>query len=207
MTSNEVSPDWYDVVWDIFSTVAEWSDNDQTYVEAVVVLYAQAPSYSVLSQGLRIHRRYEELDRTARLAVWQALRPYLTQEDDYAAAPLVYALWEDFFHDPMEDEVWAGIIGDRWPLEERLLTRLLPRSGPASPAYKYALYGRLLDDEPGRWDSLIYAGLLDTFHYGYALRIDAPSAEEILDRLQLSDPDAVRLYHQRLEAESRRRTP
>ena len=71
----------------------------------------------------------------------------------------MYALWEDFFDDPMEDEVWDAIIGDRWPLEARQVVLVLGTSGArAGKQSRQQLYNRLLTGEPGRWDALIYAG-------------------------------------------------
>jgi len=120
----------------------------------------------------------------------------------------VLALWEDFFHAPMEEEVWNAIVGDRWPLEERLLVRLLPRSGPVAPDFKYPLYEQLLaGEEQGRWDGLIYAGLMDALDYSYTLRIDDARVEAILPRLRLDDPNAAAAYRARLAEERERRSP
>jgi hypothetical protein len=180
------------------------SADDVTWVEAVVALYEQEPSYSVLHQGLCIHRRYQDLVGEARQLAWTRLRPYLAGADDRFAEPIVHALWEDFFHDPMEAEVWAAIVGERRPLEEQLLERLLPASGPVAPALKYPLYERLIEESPGRWDPAIYAGLMNAFDW-YSLRIDEPRADAILRRMSLP-PGAARAYAERLELERRRRS-
>ena len=204
---NELCPEWFDVVWDILGDVCGPEVDDMTRAQTVVVLYEQAPSYAVLSQGLRIHQRYDDLGRDARLYLWRRLRPQLIGEDDRRAAPLMYVLWEDFFHDPMEEEVWNAIVGDRWPLEEHLLVRLLPRSGPVAPRFKYPLYERLLSDvDHGRWDGLIYAGLMDALDYSYALRIDDARVDAILSRLRLDDPNAAEAYRVRLDDERTRRS-
>ena len=201
----EMCREWFDVVWDILDATCVADAPDLTRAQAVVVLYEQAPSYTVLSQGLRIHQRYEDLAGDARLYLWARLRRHLTEGDDRHAAPVVYALWEDFFHDPMEEEVWNAIVGDRWPLEEQLLVRLLPRSGPVAPRFKYPLYDRLLGEgPPGRWDELIYAGLIDALHW-YSLRIEDARVDAILNNLHLRDQNAVAAYHDRVSQERRRR--
>jgi len=153
-----------------------------------------------------MHQRYEDLPRDARFWLWARLRPHLDSEDDRVAEPLVYALWEDFFDDPLEAEVWAAIVGTRWPLEQRLLARILRRSGPVAPGFKYPLYERLLEEQPGRWDGDIYAGLMDTFTW-HTLRLDEARAESILSRLSLPDEDATTAYHERLSHERARRRP
>jgi hypothetical protein len=197
--------EWFDVVWEIFDAICVPAVGIETRVGAVVALYDLAPSYTVLSQGLRMHQRYDDLPRDIRLWLWEQLRPYLDAEDERVAQPLVYALWEEFFDDPLEAEVWAAIVGARWPLEERLLTRILRRSGPVAPDFKYPLYERLLEAHPGRWDSDIYAGLMDTFNW-YTLRLDEARAESILSRLSLPDKNAPTAYHNRLEQERTRRS-
>ena len=151
-----------------------------------------------------MHQRYEDLPRDARLWLWKRLRPYLDAEDERAAQPLVHVLWEEFFDDPLEAEVWAAIVGSRWPLEERLLARILRRSGPVAPGFKYPLYERLLGEQPGRWDVDIYAGLMDTFDW-QTLRLDEARAESILSRLSLPDENATTAYHERLGQERARR--
>jgi hypothetical protein len=204
--SPEVScQEWYDVVCEILEAVGASPDSDAAYVEAVSGLYAQAPSYTVLSQGLRIHRRYEEIPKQLRLLLWQRLRPFLDSPDDRQADPLLYALWEDFFNDPFEEEVWNAIIGSRWPLEERLLRRVLRRSGPVAPHFKYPLYERLLAEQPGRWDNEIYIGLMDALDW-YVLRIDEVRVASILRELRLPDqPDAESTYGDRYAEERARR--
>ncbi len=203
--ADNVCQEWFDVVWDILDAVLVPEVAGLTRAQAIVVLYEQAPSYTVLNQGLRIHQRYEDLDRDARLYLWERLRPFLIEEDDRGADPLMYALWEDFFHDPMEEEVWDAIVGERWPLEDQLLVRLLPRSGPAAPRFKYPLYERLLSRrQRGRWDSLIYAGLVDALDW-YDLRVDDARVDAILSRLQLADPSAAAAYRDRLAHERERR--
>lgn len=196
--------EWFDVVWEIFDAICLPAVDVETRVGAVVALYDLAPSYTVLSQGLRMHQRYEDLPRDARLWLWKRLRPYLDAEDERVAQPLVHALWEEFFDDPLEAEVWAAIVGARWPLEERLLARILRRSGPVAPGFKYPLYERLLEEQPGRWDGDIYVGLIDTFDW-YTLRLDEARAESILSRLSLSDENATAAYHERLGQERTRR--
>lgn len=196
--------EWFEVVWEIFDAICVPTVDVETRVGAVVVLYDLAPSYTVLSQGLRMHQRYEDLPRDARLWLWEQLRPYFDAEEDRIAEPLVYALWEEFFDDPLEAEVWAVIVGARWPLEERLLARILRRSGPVAPRFKYPLYERLLEEQPGRWDGDIYAGLMDTFDW-YTMRLDDARAESILSRLSLPDVNATTAYHERLLQERTRR--
>jgi hypothetical protein len=196
---------WFDVVWEIFDAICVPAIDVETRVGAVVALYDLAPSYTVLSQGLRMHQRYEDLPRDARLWLWKRLRPYLDAEDERVAQPLVNALWEEFFDDPLEAEVWAALVGARWPLEGRLLTRILRRSGPVAPDLKYPLYERLLEERPGRWDGDIYAGLMDTFDW-YTLRLDEARAESILSRLSLPDEKATTAYHERLGRERERRS-
>jgi hypothetical protein len=201
----QMCEEWFDVVWDILEAVCVPDVPDPTRAQAVVVLYEQAPSYTVLSQGLRIHQRYEDLAGDARLHLWARLRPHLTEGDERHADPVVYALWEEFFDDPMEEEVWDAIVGDRWPIEEPLLVRLLPRSGPVAPRFKYPLYERLLDSgPPGRWDELIYAGLIDAFRW-YGLRIEDARVDAVLNRLRLPDQNAVAAYHDRVAQERERR--
>ena len=195
---------WFDVVWEIFDAICVPAGDVETRVGAVVALYDLAPSYTVLSQGLRMHQRYEDLPRDARLWLWKRLRPYLDAEDERAAQPLVHVLWEEFFDDPLEAEVWAAIVGARWPLEERLLARILRRSGPVAPGFKYPLYDRLLGEQPGRVDVDIYGGLMDTFDW-QTLRLDEARAESILSRLSLPDENATTAYHERLGQERARR--
>ena len=136
--------EWSDIVWEIFDAICVPAVDVETRVGAVVTLYDLAPSYAVLSQGLRMHQRYEDLPRDARVWMWEQLRPYLDAEDDRIAEPPVHGLW-------------AAIVGARWPFEERLLARILRRSGPVAPRFKYPLYERLLEEQPGRWDGDIYA--------------------------------------------------
>jgi hypothetical protein len=197
--------EWFDVVWEIFDAICVPAVGVETRVGAVVALYDLAPSYTVLSQGLRMHQRYEDLPRDTRLWLWKRLRPYLDAEDERVAQPLVYALWEEFFDSPLEAEVWAAIVGPSWPLEERLLTRIVRRSGPVAPDFKYPLYERLLEANPGRWDGDIYAGLMDTFDL-YTLRLDKARAESVLTRLSLPDESTLTAYHERLEQERTRRS-
>ncbi len=198
--------EWFDVVWEIFDAICVPAVDVNTRVGTVVALYEMAPSYTVLSQGLRMHQRYEDLPRDARVWLWERLRPYLDAKDDSIAEPLVHALWEEFFDDPLEAEVWAAIVGARWPLEERLLGRILRRSGPVAPDFKYPLYERLLEEQPGRWDGDIYAGLMDTFDW-YTLRLDEARAESILSRLSLPNENATTAYRDRLGQERTRRRP
>jgi hypothetical protein len=200
-----VCDEWFDVVWDIFDALCVPQVCDSVRVAAVAALYEQTPSYTVLWQGLLIHQRYEDLDRDARLDLWARLRPNLVSTDDRFAEPLLYALWEDFFDAPSEEEVWDAIVGTHWPLEESLLARILRRSGPVAPRFKYPLYERLLAEEPCRWDSLIYAGLMDAFDYSHGLRVDEARAESILDRLSLPNQDATVAYHARFDQERERR--
>lgn len=196
--------EWFDVVWEIFDAICVPAVDVETRVAAVVTLYDLAPSYTVLCQGLRMHQRYEDLPRDARLWLWKRLRPYLDAEDERVAQPLVNALWEEFFDDPLEAEVWAAIVGARWPLEERLLGRILRRSGPFAPDFKYPLYERLLEEQPGRWGGDIYAGLMDTFDW-HTLRLDEVRAESILSRLSRPGENATTAYHERLGQERERR--
>jgi len=86
-----------------------------------------------------------------------------------------------------------------------LLTRILRRSGPVAPDFKYPLYERLLEANPGRWDGDIYAGLMDTFDW-YTLRLDKARAESVLTRLSLPDESTLTAYHERLEQERTRRS-
>ncbi len=188
----------YDQIWDELERHA--ADDDLAWVQAVLDLYARHPGYTVLNQGLIIHRRAGELDPAARRVLWQGLRAHLIGDDDELAEPIMYALWEDFLHDPLEDEVWEALVGAAWPVDERLLERLLPRTGPAAPAHKYPLYERLLDEQPGRWDALILAGLLDALDW-LAPRIDQERVEAILPRLQ--SPGARDRYLDRARADTR----
>jgi hypothetical protein len=170
----------YDQIWDEFED--REAAGDLAWVWAVLELYARHPGYTVLNQGLIIHRRAGDLDPAARRVLWQGLRAHLVGDDDELAEPIMYALWEDLLHDPLESEVWEALVGAAWPVDERLLERLLPRTGPAAPALKYPLYERLLDEQPGRWDALILAGLLDALDW-LAPRIDQDRVDAILLRL------------------------
>ena len=67
--SDESAKEWFDVIWEIYEALNEWRESGHTRAQTVAVLYAQAPSYTVLNQGLRILQRYEDLDREARSLV------------------------------------------------------------------------------------------------------------------------------------------
>ena len=67
------------------------------------------------------------------------------------------------------------------------------------------MYALWEDKQRGRWDNLIYAGLVDAVDYSYGLRVEDARVDAILSRLRLADPNAADAYRHRLTRERERR--
>ena len=172
-----------------------WTVPDAEILRFFFELYREMPAYKVLFE-LSITRPYQVLTPELKRAYWEFIGEMLGSTDAAFADPVAYILWTDFFEDPdLVEKAWSALISGS--PNDRLLERLLIKSGPIPVPLKRGLYKRLISDV--RWHYFIYRSLLHSQFDVYG-RIDKDEARETLDKLRLNLPSDEQEHYQQLVA-------
>lgn len=117
-------------------------------------LYEEMPSHALLSP---LRDLLPQLTEEQQQQVWDKFRHYLGHEDEALSVPAEYALWCDFFSDPLiAGLAWINLVMP--PVSDRQIVRLLTTAGPLPWDLKAALYQQLVPDRT--WHYAIYRSIL-----------------------------------------------